>query len=140
MEPNTDHTADRSELGGTARIYLGDRGRLRRYSRSEVRPGSRCKILVVMDGLETIKPGMDSTLAIVGEAHSRGHAVDICTGDQLALRDGLAVAPARPVTGMAANELPVVGDVTARQPIDGYDAVLTPQEPAWSTARTSTRR
>jgi glutathione synthase len=94
-----------------------------------VRPGSRCNILVVMDGLESIKPGMDSTAAIVGEAHARGHAVDVCRGEQLAVLDGTPVAPARPVTAMAADEVPVVGDERPRQPIGGYDAVLLRKNP-----------
>ena len=94
-----------------------------------MRPGSSCKILVVMDGLETIKPGMDSTMAIVGEAHGRGHAVDICRGEQLAVRDGAPVVPARPVTEMAADEMPMLGDTGPRQQIGGYDAVLIRKNP-----------
>jgi glutathione synthase len=94
-----------------------------------VRAGSSCKILVVMDGLETIKPGMDSTAAIIGEAHGRGHVVDVCAGEQLAIRDGAPVAAARPVTAMAADELPVLGDTGPRQRIAGYDAVLIRKNP-----------
>jgi glutathione synthase len=82
-----------------------------------------------MDGLETVKPGMDSTAAMVGEAHARGHVVDICTGEQLALLDGVPVAQVRPVTAMTADELPVLGEVKPRQPLTGYDAVLIRKNP-----------
>jgi glutathione synthase len=91
--------------------------------------GSECNILVVMDGLDTIKPGMDSTAAIVGDAHARGHPVDICTGDELALSDGRPVASVRPVTAMTATELPVLGDVKPKQRLDRYDVVLIRKNP-----------
>jgi glutathione synthase len=82
-----------------------------------------------MDGLETIKPGMDSTAAIVGAAHTRGHSVDICTGEQLALSDGRPVAPVRLVTAMTDTELPILGDTRPKQPLDHYDAVLMRKNP-----------
>jgi glutathione synthase len=82
-----------------------------------------------MDGLETIKPGMDSTAAIVGAAHARGHPVDICTGGELALSDGRPVASVRPVTAMTDKELPILGDIRPKQPLDDYDAVLIRMNP-----------
>jgi glutathione synthase len=82
-----------------------------------------------MDGLETIKPGMDSTAAIVGAAHARGHLVDVCTGEQLALSDGRPLASVRPVTAMTETELPVLGDIRPKHPLDHYDAVLIRKNP-----------
>lgn len=82
-----------------------------------------------MDGLETIKPGMDSTAAIVGAAHARGHPVDVCSGEHLALRDGRPVASVRPVTAMTDTELPVLGAISSNQPLDHYDAVLIRKNP-----------
>jgi len=86
-------------------------------------------MLVVMDGLETIKPGMDSSAAIVAAAHARGHSVDLCTGEELALSDGRPVASVRPVTAITNTELPVLGDVRPSQALDEYDVVLMRENP-----------
>jgi len=90
---------------------------------------TRLRVLVVMDELRTIKPGMDSTVAIISETFDRDHTVDVCTGEQLALVDGGPIAQVRRVVAIGHDELPELGKNTSTSPLRGYDAVLMRKNP-----------
>lgn len=49
-------------------------------------------LIVIADAIETLDPGVDTTLGLMAAAQRRGHRVRHCRADQLALRDGRAVA------------------------------------------------
>ena len=56
-------------------------------------------LAVVMDPIQSIKPYKDTTLALMLAAQKRGWALRYLEMQDLWLRDGVAMARTRPVTG-----------------------------------------
>lgn len=55
-------------------------------------------LLFVIDPVETLNPGHDTSVALMESAQARGHRVLITTMPELEIRDGRAVAPCLPVS------------------------------------------
>ena len=56
------------------------------------------KILFICDPAQELKPGKETTLALIYEAQNRGFQVDFTTAPQLCLTDGEVIAAVQPIT------------------------------------------
>jgi glutathione synthase len=66
------------------------------------------RVLVVMDPIERIHPEGDTTFVLVEEMHRRGHAVEICTAEDLELERGEAAAVVSSVTAVERTAFPCI--------------------------------
>jgi len=87
------------------------------------------RILLIMDPVETVIPARDTSLAILGAAATRGHAVHHCLASDVSLFDGSVHARCR-----AATPAPVLANgVSVGEaedlPLDAFDVVLIRTDP-----------
>jgi glutathione synthase len=88
------------------------------------------RLLVVMDELERIHPGTDTTLVLIEAARERGHTVDVCQPCSLELdgEDPFATVATVEATDRARVPCVSVGPGTV-VPLSGYDVVLVRKDP-----------
>lgn len=90
--------------------------------------------MVVMDRDDTLKFGMDSSVAIAAGALARGHVVDVCDSVDLVVADATPVARVRALSGVDGGEQPLLGQSTRRREVREYDAVLLRKNPPFDQA------
>jgi glutathione synthase len=93
------------------------------------------RVLVVMDPIEGINPEGDTTLVLVEEMHQRGHAVEICTADDLELERGEAAAVVSSVTAIDRTGFPCIQLEGAQwRRLSDYDALWMRKDPPFDQA------
>jgi glutathione synthase len=88
------------------------------------------RVLVVMDAVARIHSQTDTTLVLIEALRERGHSVELCEHDTLALDGGEPLAEAAAVTATDRAASPCIS-LGAAQPIalGRYDAVLMRKDP-----------
>jgi len=91
------------------------------------------RLLVVMDPIDQIKYGKDTTLAMLLAAQARGYRLHYAELADLSLRDGVAEASARSLSVRADPAAwYTLGDAAAA-PLGGFDVVLMRKDPPFDT-------
>ena len=92
------------------------------------------KIGVLMDPAERIRPGKDTTVAIMRAGARRGHEILVCSPADLVLEAGGASARFRPIT-LHPGDAPWFTPAAARLlPLDELDVLLLRRDPPVDTA------
>ena len=92
------------------------------------------RVAVLMDPIEKIKIGGDSTFALLLEGQARKHALSYFTPDRMAMLDGRVYAAARPLTVQdKEGDHFKLGD-GKREELTAFDVVLMRQDPPFDLA------
>ncbi len=88
------------------------------------------KILVVGDPIHELKPGKETTLALIQEAQDRGYEVDFCTSQDICQTNGRVVAEVQPMrlTGDLDDYFDM-GEKRTQRLDRGYDVILMRSNP-----------
>ena len=92
------------------------------------------RVAVLMDPIEKIKIGGDSTFALLLEAQARKHALCYFTPDKMAMLDGRMFATARPLTVQDKEGDHFKLGEPKREELTGFDVVLMRQDPPFDLA------
>ncbi len=91
------------------------------------------RIAVVMDPIEDIKPGKDTTLAMLLAAQQRGWEVHYLELADLWLRDGVAMGRARPLAVRDHDQSWFTRDEPVVSRLGDFDAILMRKDPPFDT-------
>mgnify|MGYP001161923281 FL=1 len=87
------------------------------------------RLAFIVDPLDHLKAYKDSSIAMMREAHRRGHQVCAVMRETLAWREGAVSAAATPLTLFADDKHWFEPGETRREPLTAFDAVLMRQDP-----------
>ncbi|MCK9988165.1 MAG: glutathione synthase [Azoarcus sp.] len=89
----------------------------------------RLRIAFIVDPLDRLKAYKDSSIAMMREAHARGHAVFAIRREALTWRDGVVSARALAIRPTADDHAWYLPGEEAVLPLTAFDAVLMRQDP-----------
>jgi glutathione synthase len=91
-------------------------------------------LLFILDPLDGLKPGKDSSVAMMRAAAARGHALSVLMRDDLMLAGGVVSGTVRPLTLNAdGRDWYRCGPCLSACPLADFDAVLMRQDPPFDT-------
>lgn len=100
------------------------------------RAASPLRILCIIDPPHLLNPRLDTSLAILDEAAGRGHETFVCELNDLALREGQALAHARRTVAFSRERPPAIRVAETAQllPLSHFHAVLMRKDPPYDEA------
>ncbi len=91
------------------------------------------RLVFVMDPVEKVLVDEDTSFALMLEAQARGHRVDHCLVQDVALRNGRAYATVRPATMQRVREAPILLGEPERIDLEDADAVFVRKDPPFDS-------